>query len=90
MILESFYSNHNYDQKSTALQIDSDEVLICIAHFHKDCFNTFGIPILIKVKTGERFLDIKERIQKAMDITTPTFDTYKVAVVMGGQASAVD
>jgi len=62
-------------------------VLICIAHFQKDSFNTFGTPILIKVKTGERFQDIKERIQKAMDIPDSIFDQYKTAVVMGGQVS---
>lgn len=70
------------DQK----EIENDEVLICIAHFQKDSFNTFGTPILVKVKTGERFQDIKERIQKAMDIPDSVFESYKTAVIMGGQA----
>lgn len=63
-------------------------MLICIAHFQKDSFNTFGVPFLIKVKTGEKFQDIKERIQKTMDVSDSTFETYKTAVVMGGQVSS--
>jgi len=66
-------------------QIGEDEVLICIVHFHKEIYNTFGTPILIKVRTGERFHDIKERIQKAMKISDDIFETYKIAVVVNGQ-----
>nr|CAB3267570.1 ubiquitin carboxyl-terminal hydrolase 7-like [Phallusia mammillata] len=69
------------DQK----EIGDDEVLICTVHFHKEIYNTFGTPILIKIRTGERFHDIKERIQKAMEIADNIFEKYKIAVVVNGQ-----
>ncbi|CAK8680531.1 unnamed protein product [Clavelina lepadiformis] len=69
------------DQK----QIEEDEVLICTVHFQKEIYNTFGIPLLIKVKSGERFHDIRERIQNAMDIPDNIFEKYKIAVVVNGQ-----
>merc|ERR1739838_842992 len=67
------------------LQLNDDEVLICTVHFHKEIYNTFGIPALIKVKTGESFHDIRDRIQKTMEIQDEVFEKYKVAVIYNGQ-----
>uniref|UniRef100_F6YGJ7 Ubiquitin carboxyl-terminal hydrolase 7 n=1 Tax=Ciona intestinalis TaxID=7719 RepID=F6YGJ7_CIOIN len=69
------------DQK----EISDEEVLICASHFHKEIYNTFGVPLLIKVRTGERFSEIRERIQKAMEIPDNVFEKYKIAVVVAGQ-----
>lgn len=67
------------------LQLNDDEALICTVHFHKEIYNTFGIPALIKVKTGESFRDIRDRIQKSMEIPDDVFEKYKVAVIYNGQ-----
>ena len=37
------------------------------------------------MKTGERFTDIRDRIQKAMDLQDDVFEKYKVAVVFNAQ-----
>jgi len=67
------------------LQLNEDEALICTVHFHKEIYNTFGIPSLIKVKSGESFRDIRDRIQKSMEIADDVFEKYKVAVIYNGQ-----
>ena len=65
--------------------MNEDEALICTVHFHKEIYNTFGIPSLIKVKSGESFRDIRDRIQKSMEIADDVFEKYKVAVIYNGQ-----
>uniref|UniRef100_H2YBF2 Ubiquitin carboxyl-terminal hydrolase 7 n=1 Tax=Ciona savignyi TaxID=51511 RepID=H2YBF2_CIOSA len=68
-------------------EIGEDEMLLCAVHFHKEIYNTFGVPVLIKVRTGERFAEIRERIQKAMHVPDNVFEKYKIAVVVGGQVN---
>ena len=66
-------------------QLNEDEALIGCVHFHKEIYNTHGIPTLVKVKTGESFANIRDRIQSYLEISQETFDKYKVAVIFNGQ-----
>lgn len=33
---------------------DDEEVIIPVAHFHKDIFSTFGIPFMLKIRNVRR------------------------------------
>lgn len=69
-------------------QVDIDkenEMLITVAHFHKEVFGTFGIPFLLRIHQGEHFRDVMKRIQSLLDIQEKEFEKFKFAIVMMGR-----
>lgn len=69
-------------------QVDLDkenEMLIPVAHFHKEVFGTFGIPFLLKIRQGEPFREVMKRIQSMLDIQEKEFEKFKFAIVMMGR-----
>ncbi|CAG9767409.1 unnamed protein product [Ceutorhynchus assimilis] len=71
------------------VNVADDEMLISCAHFHKEVFATFGIPFLIKIKQGEHFSKVKERIQKKMAVPEKEFEKFKFAIVCMGRPQAI-
>lgn len=67
------------------MNLQDDEILVPCAHFHKEVFSTFGIPFYIKVKHGEPFSRVKERIQKKISIPEKEWEKYKFAIVSIGR-----
>ncbi|XP_071444786.1 ubiquitin carboxyl-terminal hydrolase 7 [Hetaerina americana] len=67
------------------LNLADDEMLIAVGHFHKDIYNTFGIPFLLKIKHGEPFSKVKDRIQKKLGVQDKEFEKFKFAIVIMGQ-----
>ncbi|KAL3236907.1 hypothetical protein MRX96_022160 [Rhipicephalus microplus] len=50
------------------LIVADNEILIPCAHFQKEIFSTFGVPFMLKIKHGEPFAKVKDRIQKKLDV----------------------
>ena len=48
------------------LQVNNDEILVPVVHFHQDPSSAFGHPFLLKVKDGEPFYLVKERIKSRL------------------------
>lgn len=71
------------------VNLGSDEVLIPVAHFHKEVFSTFGVPFLLKIKQNEKFSSVKERVQKMLDVPDKEFEKYKFAVVVMGRVEYI-
>jgi len=67
------------------LNVADDEILIPVAHFHRETFSTFGIPFILKIKNGETLTKVKERIQKKIDVPDKEFEKYKFAIVLMGR-----
>ncbi|XP_060521700.1 ubiquitin carboxyl-terminal hydrolase 7 isoform X3 [Cylas formicarius] len=63
------------------LVIGEDEMLVPCAHYQKDVFATFGIPFFIKIKEGEPFSKVKERIQKKMAVPDKEWEKFKFTIV---------
>lgn len=51
------------------INLSEDELLIPVSHFYKDVFSAFGIPFYIKIKQGEQFAAVKERLQKKLGVS---------------------
>lgn len=68
---------------------NSDENLLPVAHFSKEIYATFGSPFLLKVRLGEPFKEIKQRIQRKLDVTDKEFATYRFAVISMGTANYI-
>lgn len=60
------------------LHVAEDEMLIQVAHFHKEIFSTFGIPFLFKVKQGEHFSHVRDRIQKKLDVPDKEYEKVSI------------
>lgn len=63
------------------VDLQEDEMLLPVAHFHKEIFSTFGIPFFIKIKHGEPFSKVKDRIFKKLDIQEKEFEKFKFAII---------
>lgn len=64
------------------MNLKDDEMLISVVHFYKDTYNTFGIPFLIKIKNDETWANVKERIQKKLNLSEKEWEKYKVAKIV--------
>lgn len=67
-----------------------DEMLVPVAHYQKEPYSTFGHPFLLKVKEGESFDSVKERIQKFLDVSDKEFEKYRVSLVCMGRPRYLD
>ncbi|XP_046819841.1 ubiquitin carboxyl-terminal hydrolase 7 isoform X2 [Vespa crabro] len=67
---------------SDELNLADDEMLVPVAHFHKDVFSTFGIPFFFKIKHGEPFPKMKDRLLKKLGVQEKEFEKFAV-VTMG-------
>ncbi|XP_014235523.1 ubiquitin carboxyl-terminal hydrolase 7 [Trichogramma pretiosum] len=74
---------------SDELNLSEDEMLVPVAHFYKDVFSTFGIPFLFKIKQGELFPKMKERLFKKLDIQEKEFEKFKFAIVVSNKANFI-
>lgn len=71
-------------------EIGEDEMLVPVAHYHKEAYTAFGHPFLLKVKEGETFDSVKERIQKFLDVSDKEFEKYRVSLVCMGRPRYLD
>ena len=67
-----------------------DEMLVPVAHYQKEAYSTFGHPFLMKVKEGESFETVKERVQAFLDVPDKEFEKYRVSLVYMGRARYLD
>ena len=74
------------DQETVA----EDEALVPVAHFQKEVYSTFGHPFFVKVREGERFEAVKEKLQRHLDVPDKEFERYRIAVVAMGRAKYLD
>ena len=54
-------------------------MLVPVAHFQREPYSTFGNPFLIKIKEGETYEEIKERIRAHLDVPEKDFEKYRYA-----------
>jgi ubiquitin carboxyl-terminal hydrolase 7 len=71
-------------------RLADNEILVPVAHFHKEIYSTFGQPFLLKLCDGESFDSVKEKIQKQLDVPDKEWEKYRVAVVTTGRARYLD
>jgi len=68
------------------IDLEANEFLMPVAHFHKEPILTFGTPFLLKIRQKELLSQIKSRIQKKLDVSDKEFEKYKFALVCGSRA----
>lgn len=75
---------------SDQTDIEEDEMLVPVAHYQKEAYSTFGHPFLMKVKEGESFESVKERVQAFLDVPDKEFEKYRVSLVYMGRPRYLD
>ena len=66
------------------------DALVPVIHYFKNLFTTFGVPLLIKVCDQETYKDVKNRIQKELNISQYEWEKYKLAIIQNKSAQPVD
>ncbi|XP_072125057.1 ubiquitin carboxyl-terminal hydrolase 7 isoform X1 [Mobula birostris] len=73
------------------VELDKEnELLIPVAHFHKEVFGTFGIPFLLRICQSEPFREIMKRIQGILEVQEKEFEKFKFAIVMMGRQQYIN
>jgi ubiquitin carboxyl-terminal hydrolase 7 len=72
------------------LQLGDSDMLVPVAHFHKEIYSTFGHPFLLKLSEGERFESVKEKIQKHLGVPDKEFEKYRIGVISMGRAKYLE
>lgn len=68
------------------VELANDEILVPVAHFNKEIYQTFGTPFLLRITDGEPINKLKERIKEKIDIQEKEFEKVKFAVIHMGRA----
>ena len=63
------------------VNLADDEMIVPVAHFHREAYTAFGTPFLIKIKEGETCEAVKERIRSHLDVPEKEFEKYRMALV---------
>ena len=72
------------------VNVAEDELIVPVAHFHREAYSTFGNPFLIKIKEGESFETVKERIRAHLDVPEKEFEKYRMALVQNSRPHFID
>jgi len=59
------------------VKISEGDQLVNVFHFHKDSYNSFGLPFLFLVKARENFKETLPRLQKKLGVPDKEFEKYK-------------
>ncbi len=78
-----------FDLSLKSFSIKGEDYLLPVAHFCKEIYATFGTPFLLRVRQGELFKDIRQRIQRKLDINDKEFGTYRFAIINMGTATYI-
>ncbi|XP_077980640.1 ubiquitin carboxyl-terminal hydrolase 7-like [Glandiceps talaboti] len=71
------------------LHLKDDEMLVCVAHFQKEVFATFGVPFLLRIKHGEPFSDVKARVGSILGISDKELEKIKFVIVVMGRPTSI-
>jgi ubiquitin carboxyl-terminal hydrolase 7 len=71
------------------LNLASDEMLVPVAHYHKEIFATFGVPFLMRIKNKETYGQVRHRLLAKLDIPEKEFDRIKMAVIIMGRQKSI-
>lgn len=72
------------------VHLADDEMLVPVAHYQKEPYSTFGNPFILKVKEGESFDNVKDRIQAFLEVSDKEFEKYRLSIVCMGRPRYLD
>jgi ubiquitin carboxyl-terminal hydrolase 7 len=67
-----------------------DEIIVQIAHFHKEARSTFGVPFFFKIRYGETWLSVKQRVQARLGMNEKDWAKVRIALVQQGSAHFIE
>uniref|UniRef100_A0A914UII7 ubiquitinyl hydrolase 1 n=1 Tax=Plectus sambesii TaxID=2011161 RepID=A0A914UII7_9BILA len=87
------FANTSYTGRVEEIPLDqvsintATEYLLPVGHFDKEPTRIFGVPFFIKVKQGESFSAVRDRIKKTLDVSDKEFEKYKFALVANNRVA---
>lgn len=71
------------------LNLKSDEAIVYVSHFDKELHETFGIPFTVRIRDGERYSAVRERIRRRLDVPEKEFERWRFAVMFPTEATYI-
>eukprot|EP00794_Sanderia_malayensis_P008888 gene8888-9838_t len=68
------------------LSPQKDSVMVHVAHYSKEVYNTFGVPFIFSLKDGEKLGSVRKRIREKLDMDEKEFEKIKLSRVIMGKA----
>jgi len=72
------------------LNVLPDELIVQVAHFHKEARSTFGIPFVMKIRYGETWSTVKQRIQSRLGLNEKDWSKIRIALVQQGTPKFIE
>ncbi|VDP89210.1 unnamed protein product [Echinostoma caproni] len=71
------------------VNLRSDETIVYVSHFEKDLVDTFGIPFTVRIRDGEHYSEVRERIRKKLEVPEKEFERWRFALVHPTKATYI-
>ncbi|TPP62572.1 Ubiquitin carboxyl-terminal hydrolase 7 [Fasciola gigantica] len=66
-----------------------DEIIVYVSHFEKDLVDTFGIPFTVRIRDGEHYSEVRERIRRKLEVPEKEFERWRFALVHPAKATYI-
>lgn len=63
------------------LNLKPDETVVYVSHFDKAFTETFGVPFTVRIRDGETYSAVRERIRRRLEVPEKEFDRWRFAVI---------
>lgn len=63
------------------INLKPDETVVYVSHFDKAFTETFGVPFTVRIRDGENYTAVRERIRKRLEVPEKEFDRWRFAVI---------
>ncbi|KAF5402852.1 Ubiquitin carboxyl-terminal hydrolase 7 [Paragonimus heterotremus] len=71
------------------LNLKPDETVVYVSHFDKELHETFGIPFTVRIRDGEHYSAVRERIRRRLEVPEKEFERWRFLVMSPSDATYI-
>ncbi|TGZ58823.1 hypothetical protein CRM22_009421 [Opisthorchis felineus] len=71
------------------VNLKPDETIVYVSHFDKDLHVAFGIPFTVRIRDGEHYSAVRERIRRRLEVPEKEFERWRFAVMFPTEATYI-
>ncbi|CAL8074204.1 unnamed protein product [Calicophoron daubneyi] len=71
------------------LNLRSDETIVYVSHFDKELHEAFGVPFTVRIREGERYTDVRERIRRRLEVPEKEFERWRFVLMSPPDATYI-
>ncbi|CAH8855132.1 unnamed protein product, partial [Trichobilharzia szidati] len=71
------------------LNLKPSETVVYVSHFDKSFTETFGVPFTVRIRDGENYSAVRERIRRRLEVPEKEFDRWRFAVIFPNEGTYI-